>query len=130
MYQINVSERFEDKLVLNKKDGELVVDVSFDLLKMAQKFRSAQVDVLRAMKTAQGDSGEKAAALGEAIVGLFNLVFGNQNTEKIIAFYKEDYANMLLDLFPYIQNVIEPALRKESKERMQRAKKYRKHRFG
>ena len=76
------------------------------------------IDLQRRSKTEQ-----EFESLGRAIVDLFELIFGAENTQKIVSFYEGDYANMLMDLFPYLRNTVFEELNRRTAARIKNLKK-------
>ena len=110
--KIQRSRNFVDTLEL--EDGENLLDIPVDinLERMAPKIRAARVELINAEKKAKeaGDSPEAIEAYGKAIVGLFEVVFGEDNTQKILDFYDGQYTDMLADVVPYLIAEVFPAM--------------------
>ena len=49
-------------------------------------------------------------SVGETVVKLFFLIFGEESTNELLAHYESDYATMLADISPIITDVIYPAV--------------------
>ena len=63
------------------------------------------------------------AQFGEAIVDLMVLLFGEANAVTIIDFYDQNYPEMLLEVMPFIQQVIQPKLEEAVKDMAKRARR-------
>jgi Ser/Thr protein kinase RdoA (MazF antagonist) len=51
---------------------------------------------------------EKVEALGVAILNVFSVIFGDDQTKQLIDFYDGAYTEMLADVAPFINDVIAP----------------------
>ena len=118
MYQIKrnhlVEElQFED----NGKTLDISVDINIDSI--LQQYNKAQYQIAQASidskKAADENDLEKAQeAMGNAIFGLFDVVFGHDQTEKIIDFYDNKPLEMLADITPFITDVVAPRVQEAS----------------
>lgn len=81
--------------------------------------------MLELQKQNQTEPGNEAVinGIGECIAQTMTLLFGEENAEAIIRFYENDLAQMLMDVFPYIRDVIIPQIEKIAKERKQQYRK-------
>lgn len=121
MYIIQKQGNFSDSFEIRANDGDSLritytLKISSDMIR---RFRALQVRIaeIEKQRKAHGDSAELAEQLGEVIVELYTLVFGEENTQALLAFYESDYVAMIVDIFPYIQNVVVPELSKYAKSR-------------
>lgn len=117
MYTIKKSESFHDSFqIVNSKNETLIIDFEFDVTpENVKKFRTLQTQYIDLQKSAADDAA-KLADLGECIVALFTLIFGEANIKSLLEFYKDDYSKMLVDIAPYIREVIIPAINKRRKQ--------------
>lgn len=53
---------------------------------------------------------EAMGEYGNAVIGLFNLIFGEENTNKIVSFYEDKYIEMMQVIYPFIMNVAQPRI--------------------
>lgn len=121
MYTIQKTQAFEDTLKIDGKEGDslllnICVNTSPQLVK---EYRSLQVQLIDAQKKVK-EQPENAAALeeiGDATIKLLSLLLGEDNVQKMMAFYNEDYVAMFTDTFPYIQEVIAPKIQEIAKSR-------------
>ena len=110
MYQIKRNHIMEDLQVEdNGKTLDLHVDLSVDsivkgYLAAAKDLTQAQADLR------QGETEEKYEALGRAIVGLFNVIFGEEQTKQLVEFYGEGYTELLADIIPFINETGVPKI--------------------
>lgn len=120
MYTIRKSEDFRGKLKLLTSNGTKKLDISLTITPdLLTKARKLQVDILDLQKKAQKGKIEQAELekLGCAIVDTFRLLLGDENTNILMEVYNQNPAGMFKDVYPYIQDVIQPALTKAAKNR-------------
>lgn len=122
-YQVKRSERIEETLELLDEQGKVVetIKVSLDPDSVVEKVSKRYAELLRVQsKIAQiAKLEEKAQAyeeLGTAVVELFKAVFGEKDTEKIVAFYTDNYIEMCRNIMPFITGVVIPKVRKISQD--------------
>jgi hypothetical protein len=122
MHQIQRTKPFEDTIEFCNSGEVLRIDyrvsITPDFAREARKLQVKIIDLQRRSKTEQ-----EFENLGHAIVDLFELIFGAENTQKIISFYEGDYANMLIDLFPYLRNTVFEELNRRTAARIKDLKK-------
>lgn len=121
MYTLRQSALFSDEIELAKNDGTsefitINLNITPDLVKEYRKLQLQYIDYQK--KTAENPKDvvaiEKA---GEVIVGILALLFGKENAEKIINFYSDDYIQMMINLYPYIENTLVPRLNEIIRQR-------------
>lgn len=114
MYKIKRNHLVEDlQIEDNGKTLDLKVDINVDTI--LQQYNKAQYRIAQASQAAKeaADSKdmEKAEeAMGNAILGLFEVVFGQDQTQKIIEFYDNKALEMLGDIAPFITDVVAPKI--------------------
>lgn len=114
MYKIKRNHLVEDlQIEDNGKTLDLKVDINVD--SVLQQYNKAQYRIAQASQAAKeaADSKdmEKAEeAMGNAILGLFEVVFGQDQTQKIIEFYDNKALEMLGDIAPFITDVVAPKI--------------------
>ena len=118
---------FEDQIELKKNDGTSeILDIHLALSpKMIKQYRDLQIRLTQLQKKAQENPSDMTmiAETGKAVVDIFSLLLGEENCKKVIAFYSDDFMQMMMDLFPYIQNEIVPKFQQLAKQRKQALKK-------
>ena len=123
-YQITKKKRIIETLELCHEDGTtaLTINVNIDIDAMEKYIRAAQKNFREAsdiIKT-NPQSEQAQEAFGSAVIAMFAVIFGKDNADKIVAFYDGRYTEMLLDLFPFINDVIMPKLKAEGENKKQR----------
>lgn len=110
MYQIKRNHVVEDLQVEdNGKTLDLHVDLNVDaILQRYTEAARALANVQKEMR--KGSTEERLAAFGAAIVDVFAVVFGKEQTEQLVAFYDGAYTEMLADVVPFINDVVAPKI--------------------
>lgn len=126
MYQIKRNHLVEDlEIEDNGKILKLAVDINLDTTLHA--YNNAQYKIAQASQDAQKATDEndiKSAeiAMGDAILGLFEVVFGAEQTQQIIDFYGNKPLEMLGDIAPFISDVVAPKILEAQKRLEERYK--------
>lgn len=126
-YKVTRSQRVKEELELCNEHGEVVevieIDVDVDVIlgeykKRAKAFSEIEQQIKEVQKKGDLLMFEKTAqAYGEAIVNLFELLFGSENTERILLFYENRYIEMAVELIPFIQAVIAPTIKNATEKK-------------
>lgn len=125
MYTIKKnSNRIKEDLEIENDKGEKTifkVDVSFD--KIAKKYHELRAMMASYEKELQKDEDSKEAfeKYIEVFVELMRLFFGDEEAKRLIEYYDEDYTDLLLDIAPFIVNVVQPKVHTQMSEK---AKQY------
>lgn len=121
MYQIKRNHIVEDlEIEDNGKTLQIKVDINVDT--MLKAYNNAQYKIAQASIDAQKAANDKdmskaEEAMGNAVLGLFEVVFGTEQTKKIIKFYDNKSLEMLGDIAPFISEVVAPRF-KEAQDRI------------
>ncbi len=117
MYTIKKAAHIVDELKIEDGDKTMTVDVNIyvddvmaDVVKCQKKIALAQAKIRE-----NKNDGDALAGLGEAVMALFGLLFGEEQTKAIVEFYENRTASMLADFLPYIAQVIIPEIQKAQK---------------
>jgi hypothetical protein len=118
-YQIKRKSKIQETLELVSGDTTLPINVDIDIDRMGAAISDAQDVLVMAQKLIEQEphSAKAQEAYGSAIIALFAVVFGKENTEKILAFYDGNYEEMLIDVCPFISDVIMPKVKEASEAR-------------
>ena len=121
MYQVTRKNRIKEELQLCNADGSVAETVYVDINVDEITARTAKAyEVLNMAQNALSKEPENEAlmdAFGAAVVAVFRVIFGDDGAEKILTFYERHYSEMLLDIFPFINNVIMPKINEASAAR-------------
>lgn len=126
MYTLTKNQNIMESIALQKEDGS-VETLEIKLIvtpELVRKYRALQVELLELDKQDKTDP-EVIQKIGEATYSVLSLLLGEENTNKIFAFYENDPAQALTAVFPYIQNEIVPRLKDAVKSRKQALKRRR-----
>ncbi len=120
-YQIKKSSRITEELEFLDDNGQVAlhIDVEIDVDKIVSSYRATEIKLIDLNKAAQSKSPEALSAYGEAIVEFFSLIFGAENTEKILAYFDGKYTDMFIMISPFIQDVVKPAIAASVKQKRQ-----------
>lgn len=119
-YQIIRKSRITEELELCRADGtvaeRLTVDIDIDSIgarvyKAYENMAIAQLDLQKDKRNIE--------AFGRAVLNLFVVIFGEDGANRIAAFYENKEGEMLLDLIPFINNVVMPQVSAASAHRKQ-----------
>lgn len=121
-YQIKKSSRITEQLEFLGEDNQVVltIDVDIDADLLSQKYRATEVKLMECQKQASSGTAEGLQAYGTAVLALFDLIFGEESTQQMLAYFDGSYTDMLLQVSPFIQNVVKPAIEAEILEKRQR----------
>lgn len=121
MYTITRKNRIKEDLQLCHANGDIALTVSVDLNvdeisgRLAQKQKQMQEAAARAQNAPNNEEAVKA--YGETIVAFFEVLFGEEDTRKLLAFYEDNYTEMLVDVFPFINEEILTKIAEASADR-------------
>lgn len=121
MYQITRKNRIKEQLQLCHENGSvaLVLDVDLNVDEIASRVNKAYEVLGAAQLALDKDPGDPRTleAYGKAVIAVFTVIFGEDGAEKLLAFYENNYTEMLLDVFPFLNNEIMPKIREASANR-------------
>lgn len=122
-YQITRKNRIKEELQLCHADGsiaeQIIVDLNVDEITARVQKAYEVLGVAQAALEKEPNSPQLVEAYGNAIVAVFRVIFGDEGTERILKFYEKNYTEMLLDIFPFLNDVIMPQIRAASEARKQ-----------
>lgn len=116
-YQAKRRQRFEEDFELVNESGEVehTLHVSLDADDMITKITRKYTDMIKVLSETteakrRADNPESIAdsidKVGGAVVTLFQAVFGDEDTKKIVDFYDNRYIEMCKEVTPFITNVV------------------------
>ena len=115
MYQVTRKNRIRESVQLCHADGTVAetIEVDLNVDEVANRANKAYEMLGMAQLELQkdGNTEKLLEAYGNAVIAVFNVIFGADGASRIIAFYEGNYTEMLLDLFPFINNEIMPKIR-------------------
>ena len=121
MYQVTRKSKISEQLQLCHADGSVALDINVEINvdTLGNKINKAYEIVGRAQNELKKDphSEKLLDEYGAAVIALFEAIFGAKNAADILAFYDGNETEMLLDIFPFINEVILPMVRAASEAR-------------
>ena len=121
MYQIKRNHIVEE-LEIEDNGKTLHIDVDINVDSVLKAYTKAQYKIAQASEEIKASTGTKdlsqaEEAMGNAVLGLFEVIFGEEQTQKIIEFYDNKALEMLGDITPFIVEVVAPRF-KEAQDRI------------
>jgi hypothetical protein len=120
-YTITRKNRLKEELQLCHADGTLALTATVDINvdEIGQRVSKAYETLGMAQNELEKapTSAEAMTAYGDAVIAVFNVIFGEEDTQNILLFYEGNYSEMLLDIFPFINDEIMPKIREASAAR-------------
>ncbi len=123
-YQVKRSKKITETLELVDADGKIVevISIDLDVDTVARQISKDHIELVKAGTELQEISEsikdqenpklqEMMEKYGNAVIKLFNAVFGEENTVKVVKFYENRYVEMSLEVTPFIVNVVLPRVR-------------------
>lgn len=121
-YQIKKTNRITEDVEFLGENGEveLTVELDIDVEKIAGDFRKAQIAVINAEKAAkEKQTDEMLETYGKAIIEFIRLIFGDENTQKLIKYFDNRYIDLLFQTMPFIYDVVVPSIEKSVRQKKQ-----------
>lgn len=110
--KINRKSLVEKKLVVRDGWRRLVVRVDVHADDMFKLINQAKTVFADAENLAKADpSSDNLESYGNAVIQLFNIVFGVNQTERLIKFFKNNIIEMLICCMGFITDEIIPAFK-------------------
>lgn len=122
MYKVKRNHIVEElEIEDNGKTLTLAVDINVDTMLKAYnnaqyKIAQASIDAKKAADKKNVEAAE--VAMGNAVFALFDVVFGEEQRNKIIEFYDNKPLEMLGDIAPFIAEVVAPRF-KEAQQKIE-----------
>ena len=120
-YKIKRKHTIEDELIIDDLNGKealrIPVNIYIDDI-LAQYNRLRRILGEAQHNVEENPTSEKAlTGLGEAVVALFNLIFGDEWSSKLLEFYDNRWSEMLEDVAPFIDECIQPKINMAMRDR-------------
>lgn len=126
MYKIKKNDnRIVEELEIEDENGEkqiFKVDVTFD--KIAKKYhqlRAMMAGFDKAIKEGDAENDDAFEKYVEVFIELLRLFFGDEEAKRLIEFYDSKYTDLLVDIAPFIVEVVQPKVNERMAEK---TKKY------
>ena len=120
MFELKRSEKIVEQIKL----GDEIIEVNLDAGAIQARFTKGYNELLRAQSALNGATSDTLDAVsdkleqyGNAVVGVLQVIFGEENTQKILAFDENNYTEMFTQIYPFIGEVIIPKISEASKRK-------------
>lgn len=122
MYTIQrKNKHIHEELELLSIDGKekMNVTVDLDIDQIAARMAKAYEMMGMLQNELKKDPKNPATmeAFGQAVIEIFKIIFGEDQAGDILEWYENDYTEMLVDLFPFINDQIMPKVKEASRQR-------------
>lgn len=110
-----VRNHIVEQLEIEDNGTTHTLNVELNVDQILREYNKAQYSIAAAQKAAvlakNGEDMEKAEEMmGEAVLSLFEVVFGEEQTKDILQIYNNRTIEMLSDIAPFITEVIQPRI--------------------
>ena len=117
-----VRNRIVEQLEIEDNGNTVTLDVDINVDQIIAQYNKAQYAIARARQAAsevknENDMGSADQMLGEGVLALFEVIFGEKQTHQIIDIYENRTLEMLSDIAPFIADVIHPRIQ-EAQQRI------------
>lgn len=129
-YQAKRSQHYTEQLELVDEKGNVrhTLTVDLDPGAVVEKLSRKYVELLRIKEeTDQVDTTESEKLvkvynnLGNAVISLVESIFEEQDTQIILEFYGNHYNEMVVEILPFIVDIVIPGVRKRAQEQREEA---------
>lgn len=122
MYTIQrKNKHIREELELLSIDGteKMHVTVNLDIDQIAARMAKSyeMMGMLQNELKKDPKNQKTMEAFGQAVIEIFKIIFGDEQAAEILKFYENDYTEMLVDLFPFINDQIMPQVKAASRQR-------------
>lgn len=125
MFELKRSEKIVEQIKL----GDEIIEVNLDAGAIQARFTKGYNELLRAQNALNGATSDTLDAVsdkleqyGNAVVGVLQVIFGEENTQKILAFYENNYSEMFMQIYPFISEAIIPKISEVGKRKAEELK--------
>lgn len=126
MYRITKPRTLHDTLIFEGDNENLTIEFDLSpsqtLIKDIKQLQLKSIEIDKCIKE-KGLTDDLIKSKGECIIALMRLMFGDDNTQKILEFYSDNYIAMLEGILPYMNNTLLPALQQYAKDSKKKAKR-------
>lgn len=122
-----VRNHIVEQLEIEDNGNTVTLNVDLSVDKIIGDYNKAQYSIAIANRAAheaqnEGDIQKAEQMMGEAVLNLFEVIFGERQTQMIVDIYQNRALEMLADIAPFISDVIQPRIA-EAQQRI--AERYR-----
>lgn len=118
-YQIKKSDRITENLELldSNNNVTLTIHIDIEIGRIAKEYRQLQIELAEAQNMTSQGNEMAFEVFGNAVIKLFRCLFGDENTQKILEYFENDYMEMAVQCMPFISDVVQPAIEKYSRSK-------------
>ena len=118
-YQIKKSDRITENLELldGNNNVTLTIHIDIEIGRIAKEYRQLQIELAEAQNMTSQGNEMAFEVFGNAVIKLFRCLFGDENTQKILEYFENDYMEMAIQCMPFISDVVQPAIEKYSRSK-------------
>ena len=118
-YQIKKSDRITENLELldGNNNVTLTIHIDIEIGRIAKEYRQLQIELAEAQNMTSQGNEMAFEVFGNAVIKLFRCLFGDENTQKILEYFENDYMEMAVQCMPFISDVVQPAIEKYSRSK-------------
>ena len=129
-FKIYKPQQIIEQLELCDTDGTVAatLDINIEADTIAQQFGinwNKFIELKTAVSTmadTADDYNKVQEMYGLAILSLFVLLFGKDNTDKLCEFYDNRYSTMIAEIMPFIEQIVVPAIIKANANKVNQIK--------
>lgn len=126
MYEIKRKGKIKETVKVSDNDGkELILAVDINIDDILGRYNIVRNTMNDAQAAAKKHDEEAAHKMGSAIVSLFDLLFGTEQTRQLVAFYENRYTEMLADLMPFLSDAVLPKINEAMQDRAAQYKAFK-----
>lgn len=128
-YQVQREKKyFVEDLELLDTEGNVIetIHVQLDPGSVVENVSRRYLELVRAQQELSSIDGQNPgsvqdayAKLGNAVIAMFAAVFGDKGTERILAYYDDNYVEMIKQICPFITEFVMPEIRQMAKDNKQ-----------
>lgn len=118
MYEIKKKKSITKEIKIMDDDKERIFTVNFYLDDIISKYNELRRLIGEADRQVGSEPSEISYEnLGQAVVELLRLLFGDEQASQIVEMYEQRYIELLVDFAPFIMQEIQPEIDKAINER-------------
>lgn len=124
-YELKRAKRIMESVSIGGEEVPVVLDLDTMAADFTRKYNAvirAETEIRKHVDAGvSADNLEEVqASYGNAIIALFEMVFGTEGARKILAFYEHKYIEMLTEVLPFLLEVVVPALNQAAAEKREK----------
>ncbi|MFQ8581063.1 MAG: hypothetical protein ACLSA6_00270 [Holdemania massiliensis] len=124
MYEVKRQKPSRNKRNSQQSGNELIISVTINPMAIARKhlLNWSKLEICRKAKANPGDI-RLVGELGDATQRMLDTILGVDNTQNLMRFYEDDMLAMVMDVMPFVLEVLYPKILASSKEAAKRTRR-------